>query len=159
MENCSENVGKFDGFWGQEVWREARRMCLFFFDLFLAAGKGPKKGKWKNGQIRNFHFFFRNFENFEIPEFDVSDTRFGFPTFFCVDCTDFRRKILILDDFGAKRKKEGLPAAKKLQCQPPSGFRRTASPSRSALVNEFRRILREGLSSAPPKVPQVENSS
>ncbi len=51
-------------------------------------------------------------ENVGIPEFDDSDTILGFLAFFCVGSTNFRRKQFILDDFGAKRKKEGLPAAK-----------------------------------------------
>ena len=40
------------------------------------------------------------------------DLGFGFPACFCVGSSAFHRKISILDDFGAKRKKEGLPAAK-----------------------------------------------
>ena len=40
------------------------------------------------------------------------DLGFGILAFFCVGSSGFPRKISILDDFGAKRKKEGLPAAK-----------------------------------------------
>ena len=55
-----------------------------------------------------------DFDFLKTPEFDDSDTVFGFPALFCVGSTDVRRKTIILDEFGAKRKKEGLPAAKSL---------------------------------------------
>ena len=40
------------------------------------------------------------------------DLGFGLLAFFCVRSSGFRRKLSILGDFGAKRKKEGLAAAK-----------------------------------------------
>ena len=94
----------------------------------LSCRQRPKKRKKEKGQIGKFKIFedVQNLENFEIPEFDVSDIIFGFPALSCVGSADFRRKISILDDFGAKRKKEGLPAAK----DPAS--RRTSTRPRSS---------------------------
>ena len=48
----------------------------------------------------------------KVAKFVDFDDVFGFLALFCVGSTDLRRNMFILDDFGAKRKKEGLPAAK-----------------------------------------------
>ena len=72
--------------------------------------RGPRKGP-KGPQLSPFW-----------PESGQSDLGFGLLACFCVRSSGFRRKISILGYFGAKRKKEGLPAAKKMHLVAKASF-------------------------------------